>query len=922
MEATRVSSVVGADSLALHGILSFCSWEKRSAIACLNKEWRRALGLECGSDEKNEDSYHWRFLCSRLAQEHQIYVPTVNGDSKPPKGIAPSWLALFLELFQMRNHLVAVEHELKSDDDRPSEECQRFSIKVAAKFRPEGEPSDDFEEQKVVLPLHQKVSITKDRYGCTHSEAMRIIMRDRGRKSLDDAFANAKVKVDKNDKENCPKSPENGKASGGYARTATASGDDDLIAEEDNENAEEPANLPTDAKASILAVREDAASVLAVAPGVGLRDFMFDNVFGERVTQSYTYEHSARRLVMDFLNGFNASVICYGQTGSGKTYSMFGPPGLCSSGVAVTGRSEHGIVPRACEEIFQVLHDRRNNGMDVKLGISYVEVFGSEVSDLLKEGKVVGQGQEGRYSEVRATDRVGHRYVLDGHVECVVDSLAAVEQLLEDGDRAKRRAATAMNIRSTRAHTVLVFSLTQGMLNGVEILSRLYLADLGGSERVSKSKADTGLVAPVTVIGGVEQSRASWAEYYAQRRRMQETLHINTGLLALKKVISALHKRSELMESGEVRNLPYVPYQDSKLTMLLSEALGGQSRTLCICTATMDSHHAVESLQTLRFGEVCGQVQQQASSDKAASVQAALKQLDEEIKQVEAEIVRKERWETRLVRREDVDTVAGAFGDGDKVVRSEGVVTSVLTGAEKEREQLERLLQRKEDLEGLSGNSGKDFREMIASETYDGGKGRDFRHQDRFRGKMKARDFEDRAVVADALRFLFRKAAIASQVFGETDDTQRRRLHLNEINIGYYHLARYLRLKWEEETENGTEKRSFGKAMMDQFQDWTAAFKNSLEARDAALDKLLSEAPPIPRELDDVPLGEVRRDPDTGKDWTYGAYRSEKITELDLASIRNLWLSQCYLVAASESKGTQDMPQKHLVKDNVDPDEI
>jgi len=268
----------------------------------------------------------------------------------------------------------------------------------------------------------------------------------------------------------------------------------------------------------------------------------------------------------------------------------------------------------------------------------------------------------------------------------------------------------------------------------------------------------------------------------------------------------------------------------------------------------MDSHHAVESLQTLRFGEVCGQVQQQADNDKAASIQAALKQLADEIKHVEAEIVRKERWETRLVRRKDVDTVAGAFGEGNQVERVEVIPTSVLVGAEQEREQLERLLQRQEDLEGLSGGNmlkwatDKDFRENVASEQYDGGKGRDFRHGFRFRGKMKARDFEDKAVVADARRFLFRKAELASQVFGETEETQKKRLHLDEINIAYYHFAQYFRKKWEDETETGAETRSFGKAMMDQFQEWAAAFKDAPEARNAALEKLLAAAPSIPQD--------------------------------------------------------------------------
>merc|ERR1719456_691092 len=112
----------------------------------------------------------------------------------------------------------------------------------------------------------------------------------------------------------------------------------------------------------------------------------------------------------------------------------------------------------------------------------------------------------------------------------------------------------------------------------------------------------------------------------------------------------------------------------------------------------MDAGHAVESLQTLSFGERCTQIQKQAGNDKAAVIQAALKQLAEEIRSVEAEIVRKERWETLLVRRRDVDTVAGAFGEEEsKHERVEMMPTTVLVGAEKEREQLEHLLQRQSE---------------------------------------------------------------------------------------------------------------------------------------------------------------------------------------------------------------------------------
>merc|ERR1712110_1348624 len=103
------------------------------------------------------------------------------------------------------------------------------------------------------------------------------------------------------------------------------------------------------------------------------------------------------------------------------------------------------------------------------------------------------------------------------------------------------------------------------------------------------------------------------------------------GLFSLKRVIEALHKRSQMAQAGVAsRLLPYVPYQDSKLTMLLQEALGGSARTLVVGTATMDARHAVESLQTLRFIETCAQVQNQRAADEAASVQTALGKIAED----------------------------------------------------------------------------------------------------------------------------------------------------------------------------------------------------------------------------------------------------------------------------------------------------
>lgn len=347
------------------------------------------------------------------------------------------------------------------------------------------------------------------------------------------------------------------------------------------------------------------------------------------------------------------------------------------------------------------------------------------------------------------------------------------------------------------------------------------------------------------VVGGEEQSRLSWQEYNRHRQRVYETLNINKGLFSLKRVIEALHQRCRMAQEGVPSHaLPYVPYQDSKLTMLLQEALGGSARTLIITTVTMDPTHAEESLQTLRFAETCAQVQKRREGDQAASIIVALDKIEQEIQALQQVIARKERWETRLLRRQDRDTVAGAFGEGTMVERIEVVPTSVLVGAEVEREQLEALLHRQAELKGLSSGIsafGKDYRSMRDEATkgaVDGGRGEDFR-AGHFSSRTKAKDFEDEAVLADALRFFFRSCQQAEAVFGELK--ARTRLQRNEIPEGYHKAAKTMRQLWEDQLAQGHETRSFGKAMLDRCTAWRAAFKVDTSSRDAALSKLIHE---------------------------------------------------------------------------------
>lgn len=165
--------------------------------------------------------------------------------------------------------------------------------------------------------------------------------------------------------------------------------------------------------ASILSVTPGpGGSVLTVSPGVGIRNWEFDHVFGETVPQRDLYRRCGLRFAARLLNGVNGALIVYGQTGSGKTHTMFGPHrDAVSVNAAEHGgalASEEGLVPRIAAHILQGVAQRRGAGFEVMLGASYVEVFGNDVSNLLG-------GQIGRNRG--ANQRLGHCYVLEGQCE-------------------------------------------------------------------------------------------------------------------------------------------------------------------------------------------------------------------------------------------------------------------------------------------------------------------------------------------------------------------------------------------------------------------------------------------------------------------------------------------------------------------------
>jgi len=477
---------------------------------------------------------------------------------------------------------------------------RKFKIQVSARLKPRNHHAVSMMSQrKIILPLHQRLALIRLGHNIRNNADAIEIMKTNG-----EWFPALNTN---NDKENNPRSLE--------------------------------------VKGGVQVIDSENDQVFFLHATKGLMPFHFDHVLQDDCSQQEMYDASTVMLVSDFINGFNATCLVYGQTGSGKTHTMFGPP---SAKLTFTNNtSEWGIIPRACADVFEAIEFRKKHlevEIDHELTISYIEVDGDNISNLLRGREPCGPSRA-----------ASHAYVLDQSTQEKVETLDQLLGFLGEGEKHKMYASTAMNQRSTRAHYLVFLTLRQHCKEtNVEFTSRLCLADLGGSERLKKSQA-TG-------------------------KQMVKATAINMGLLALKQCVDALNRG---------RNESHVPYYSSKLTRLLAVSLGGNSKTSAIICAAQEQDHEAESIAAMKFGEACSQITK-STKVNTATLSEVVKKLDAAIAGCEEKIRQNERWEVREVRQ--VDTRAQSTDNVE--IRTE----SVLTGAEEYREELESLLERREGL--------------------------------------------------------------------------------------------------------------------------------------------------------------------------------------------------------------------------------
>ncbi|XP_065165361.1 kinesin-like protein KIF3A [Atheta coriaria] len=296
---------------------------------------------------------------------------------------------------------------------------------------------------------------------------------------------------------------------------------------------------------------DDEESVLTLTKPTGghekTKTFKFDHVFGTDCTQMEIYRHIAYPIVEKTLQGYNGTIFAYGQTGTGKTFTMAGDNKVPEL---------KGIIPNAFSHIFSHIA-RASEEKAFAVTVTYLEIYNEDVRDLLSN-------TPNTKLEVRERKDVGV-YVKD-LMGFTVDSIESITELMTRGNNNRMTRSTLMNDVSSRSHAIFTITIeSKDRLDNKTRIGKLNLVDLAGSERVSRTHA-TG-------------------------DRLKEASNINQSLSVLGNVISALVDCKST----------HIPYRNSKLTRLLQDSLGGNSKTAMIAMVSPSDADYEESICTLRY---------------------------------------------------------------------------------------------------------------------------------------------------------------------------------------------------------------------------------------------------------------------------------------------------------------------------------
>ncbi|KAG1686834.1 Centromere-associated protein E [Nymphon striatum] len=306
--------------------------------------------------------------------------------------------------------------------------------------------------------------------------------------------------------------------------------------------------------------------------------YIFDKVYDSEKQTLLIYEEMAKPIAESVIQGFNGTIFAYGQTSSGKTYTMMGD------------KNSPGIIGLTIDEIFEIIENTPDRMF--LLRVSYLEIYNESISDLISDSK--------KNSLKIHENREGEVYVADLREESV-NSPEQILTLMRKGEKNRHFGVTSMNEKSSRSHTIFRMIIESRKRDAVTknhqsddavTVSQLNLVDLAGSER-SNQTGNTG-------------------------ERFKEGCSINLSLLTLSQVIRNLSE-------GQT----FINFRGSNLTRILQSSVGGNARTVIICTVTpaeVDQTHS-----TLKFASRAKTIKNKPRINEVVSDEVLLKKYNKKI---------------------------------------------------------------------------------------------------------------------------------------------------------------------------------------------------------------------------------------------------------------------------------------------------
>ncbi|XP_037082971.1 kinesin-like protein KIN-14I [Pollicipes pollicipes] len=316
---------------------------------------------------------------------------------------------------------------------------------------------------------------------------------------------------------------------------------------------------------------------LCVDGDKGQREFQFDKVFTDDTSQERIFEE-VESLIQSSLDGYNVCICAYGQTGSGKTYTLLGD------------ERQPGVVPRAFQRLFQ-LTEARSGQFSYAVSAYMLELYNDRLLDLLAPPG----SRPGDKLEVKK-DKRGLVHVQGATVTACQDA-AQLQRLFQQAVSTRHTAATRLNVASSRSHLVIGVTVeATSRVNGTVFSGKLSLLDLAGSERVAKSGATAD--------------------------QLKEANAINRSLSALADVISSLAAEQS-----------FIPYRNSKLTMLMQDSLGGNAKTLMFVNISPGIYNIDETMVSLMYASRVKQITNSAARNAENKEITRLKNIIAKLKQ-------------------------------------------------------------------------------------------------------------------------------------------------------------------------------------------------------------------------------------------------------------------------------------------------